>query len=193
MPDPISVEKIGATTIVRFTRPHRRNPLAVEVLELLAGIVERVAQAPEISKLIFTGTDDVFASGADLREIARVTADTAPAFATRGQRLMKSIVALDVQTIAAINGFCFGGGLDLALACKSRLAAPAAVFAHPGADLGIMTGWGGTQRLPRLVGEPNALEMFFTAKRVGAEEALRIGLVDAVVSDPLNEALNSAS
>ena len=193
MPQPISLEEIGTVTVVRFTRPQRRNPLSIEVLERLTGIVERVAQAPDVSKLIFTGTDGVFASGADLREIATVTADTAPNFALRGQRLMNAIAGLDVPTIAAINGFCLGGGMDLALACSRRLASPEAVFAHPGADLGIMTGWGGTQRLPRLVGEANALEMFFTAKRVDAREALRIGLVDAVVSDPLSEALNSPS
>ena len=81
--------------------------------------------------------------------------------------------------------------MDLALACDRRVASHAAVFAHPGASLGIITGWGGTQRLPRLIGEARALEMFFTAKRVGADEALAFGLVDKIVSDPLTEALNS--
>jgi enoyl-CoA hydratase len=81
---------------------------------------------------------------------------------------------------AFVNGFCFGGALDLALSCKKRIAAPNATFCHPGANLGIMTGWGGTQRLPRLIGEAKALEMFLTAKRVDAIEALRIGLVDEI-------------
>ena len=87
--------------------------------------------------------------------------------------------------IAAVNGFCFGGALDLALACDVRIASENAEFCHPGADLGIMTGWGGTQRLPRLVGEAAALEMFLTARRLRAPEALSIGLVDQMADDPL--------
>ena len=102
---------------------------------------------------------------------------------------MNKISASEKQTIAAVNGFCFGGALDLALSCDKRIAAPNAEFSHPGANLGIMTGWGGTQRLPRLIGEANALEMFMTAKRVSAEEALRIGLIDAVSENLMNDAL----
>ena len=96
---------------------------------------------------------------------------------------MRKISELPNLTIAFINGFCFGGGLDLALSCKERIAAPNAMFCHPGANLGIMTGWGGTQRLPRLVGEARALEMFLLAKRVDAQEALQIGLVDEIKED----------
>lgn len=103
---------------------------------------------------------------------------------------MTQISELRAPTIAAVNGICFGGALDLALCCKYRIASPDAIFAHPGADLGIMTGWGGTQRLPRLIGEARALEMFFTAKRVTGDEALAIGLVDHVVTDPLGFALD---
>ncbi|HKP69182.1 MAG TPA: enoyl-CoA hydratase/isomerase family protein, partial [Pyrinomonadaceae bacterium] len=94
--------------------------------------------------------------------------------------------------IAAINGVCFGGALDLALACDRRIASPNALFSHPGAGLGIITGWGGTQRLPRLVGEAVALELLFTGVRVSAEEALRYGLVDMVAHDPLAVALGPA-
>src|SRR5690606_19707953 len=106
----------------------------------------------------------------------------------RGQRLMNMIANAEARTIAAVNGYCFGGGLDLALACDERLASPIAEFCHPGGSLGIMTGWGGTQRLPRLVGEAAALEMFLTGKRVGAEEAKRLGLVDKIRVDPLTTA-----
>jgi enoyl-CoA hydratase/carnithine racemase len=102
---------------------------------------------------------------------------------------MQSIAELSCQTIAAINGYCFGGALDLSLVCDMRIASPQAEFSHPGANLGIMTGWGGTQRLPQLIGEAAALEMFFTAKRVGAHEALRIGLIDSVADDPLAAAI----
>jgi enoyl-CoA hydratase/carnithine racemase len=103
---------------------------------------------------------------------------------------MMQISQLPLTTVAAINGFCFGGALDLALACGQRIASPDAVFSHPGADLGIITGWGGTQRLPRLIGHARALEMFFTAQRVDAREALSIGLVDAVSEDPVASALS---
>jgi enoyl-CoA hydratase/carnithine racemase len=109
-----------------------------------------------------------------------VTGETAREYARRGQNLMRKISELPNQTIALVNGFCFGGGLDLALSCQRRIATPNAVFCHPGANLGIMTGWGGTQKLPRLIGEAKALEMFLTANRVGAKEALRIGLIDEI-------------
>ena len=98
----------------------------------------------------------------------------------RGQRLFQKIADVPQLTIAAINGYCMGGALDLALACDIRCASPRAVFAHPGARLGIITGWGGTQRLPRLIGAARALEMFTTARRVGSHEALEIGLVSKV-------------
>ena len=145
----------------------------------------------DVRAVIFTGSDGVFASGADLREIARVDGSTAREFAVRGQRLMDMIVAMNVRTIAAVNGYCYGGALDLALACDSRIASVNAEFCHPGGELGIMTGWGGTQRLPRLVGEAAALEIFLTGKRVNAETALSIGLVDAIADDSLAAAIES--
>ena len=177
--------------IVRFARPEIRNPLSVVVLDQLHSIVDGLTTNSEINKLVFTGTGDSFASGADLREIANVTVETAPEFARYGQSLMAKIDALPQRTIAAINGWCFGGALDLALSCDVRIASPNAKFAHPGAGLGIITGWGGTQRLPRLVGQGNALEMFFTAGPIGAEKAMSIGLVDIVADDIFrNELLN---
>ena len=177
--------------IVRFTRPEIRNPLSVVVLDQLHSIVDELTTNSEMNKLVFTGTGDSFASGADLREIAKVTVETAPEFARYGQSLMAKIAGLPQITIAAINGWCFGGALDLALSCDVRIASPNAKFAHPGAGLGIITGWGGTQRLPRLVGQGNALEMFFTAAPIDAEKAMSIGLVDIVADDIFrNELLN---
>jgi enoyl-CoA hydratase/carnithine racemase len=189
MSNPVIVEDIGRSLVVRFSRLEIRSPLSIEVLDIVSRIVGNID--PKVATLIFTGTATVFASGADLREIAGVSGgDAAREFSLRGQRLMTSIAGLRCDTVAAINGFCFGGALDLALACKRRIASPGAVFSHPGADLGIMTGWGGTQRLPRLTGEARALEMFFTAKRVDADEALAIGLVDAIAEDPLTAAMS---
>lgn len=183
------VKNLAKATIIQFNRPGIRNPLSIFVLEELCEILDKARESPAIEKIIFTGRQDVFASGADLREIAAVTKDTAREFALRGQSLMNKIAGAPQTTIAAIDGFCFGGALDLALACDRRIAAPNAVFSHPGANLGIITGWGGTQRLPRLIGEAKALEMFLTAKRVGAIEALQIGLIDKIADNPLAESV----
>lgn len=174
------LETSEKTLTIRFNRPEIRSPLSIEVLEELHLIIEGLTNRQDIEKVIFTGVDNVFASGANLNEIAGVTGETAREYALRGQNLMKKISELPQKTIALVNGFCFGGALDLALSCKRRIATPNAIFCHPGANLGIMTGWGGTQRLPRLIGQAKALEMFLTAKRVGADEALQIGLVDEI-------------
>ena len=191
MSNAIIVEEIGRNLVVKFNRPEMRNPLSIEVLDSLSRIVSRADEEAKVHTLVFTGTDGVFASGADLREIADVTGgDSAREFALRGQSLMTRISELRCKTTAAINGLCFGGALDLALSCDTRIASPDAEFSHPGANLGIMTGWSGTQRLPRLTGEAMALEMFFTARRVGAHEALAIGLISAIADDPLELALN---
>ncbi|MGI9036876.1 MAG: enoyl-CoA hydratase/isomerase family protein [Pyrinomonadaceae bacterium] len=188
---PILAERHGYSLVIRFIRPNARNPLSISVLKLLQRIIDNESKNPEFKKIIFTGAADVFASGADLREIASVTKDAARKFALRGQTLMKKITDAPQTTFAAINGYCFGGALDLALACKVRIASPNAVFCHPGANLGIMTGWGGTQRLPRLIGEARALEMFLTAKKVDAREALKFGLIDEIAENPLAAALQT--
>src|SRR5262249_17517080 len=132
MPESLKLEQIGAALIVRLARPEIRNPLSAEVLDQLHRIVDHLAGQSEIQKLVLTGTDDVFASGADLREIAQLDAETAREFGARGQSLMAKIAALPLRTIAAINGYCFGGALDLALACETRIATSNAVFSHPG-------------------------------------------------------------
>ncbi len=189
MSDALNLEYRQRSLVIRFTRPEIRNHLSVSVLEQLHGMVDLCGDARNIDVIVFTGSDGVFASGADLREIAAVTSESAAEFAFRGQTLMSKIAALPQLTIAVINGYCFGGALDLALACKRRIASPNAIFAHPGVGLGIITGWGGTQRLPRLVGEAKALEMFLTAGRIDAIEALRIGLIDEIAIDPLADSL----
>jgi enoyl-CoA hydratase len=189
MSNALSVEDIDRQVIVRFNRPEIRSPLSIAVVEQLTAVVIRIDDA-QVERVIFTGVGDVFASGADLREIRDLAADRSAEFALRGQNLMNIISALEPETVAAVNGICFGGALDLALACDRRIASPAAIFSHPGATLGIITGWGGTQRLPRLVGEAKALEMFFTSARIDADEALAIGLVDRISVDPAGDALN---
>lgn len=183
----LEIEDLPHARIVRFCRPESRNALSAYVLDAIDDAVSTLGERA----LIFTGVGDTFASGANLNEIAELTGETAPAFARRGQSLMTRIEELEKPTVAAINGFCFGGALDLALVCKRRIAASNAKFAHPGASLGIITGWGGTQRMPRLIGLGNSLEMFFTASPIDATRALQIGLIDEVAEDALQRALET--
>jgi enoyl-CoA hydratase/carnithine racemase len=141
--------------------------------------------------LIICGNPRFFSAGADLREISALNGADAFAFARLGQRTMEVIDRHPACVIAAIHGYCMGGGLDLALACDLRIAAPHAIFGHRGAALGIMTGWGGTQRLPRLIGKANASYIFCAAPKLSADEALACGLVDRIAPDPLQAALQA--
>ena len=187
MSNAIEVEQRADVMIVRFVRPEIRNPLSVEVVNELQRLLDGIA--PSVARVIFTGTGNVFASGADLREIAGVSAEGSREFALRGQRLMNTVAACTAKTVAAINGFCFGGALDLAVSCDHRIAVANAEFSHPGTSLGIITGWSGTQRLPRLIGEGRALEMFLTAGRFSASRALGFGLIDEIADDAVAAAL----
>ena len=139
-----------------------------------------------LKELVITGNDRFFSAGADLNEISRLSGPEAFAFSRRGQELTLALDRFPVPVTAAIRGYCMGGAMDLALACDRRIAAPNVVFGHRGASLGVITGWGGTQRLPRLIGKARALQMFLLAEMVSAKEALRIGLVDRIANDPLN-------
>jgi len=143
--------------------------------------------------LIIAGNHQFFSVGADLNEIAALTGSEAYEFSAMGQALMNAIAGYPAPVISAIEGHCMGGGLDLALACHRRIAAPHAVFGHRGAALGLMTGWGGTQRLPQLIGKGRALELFVAAEKVSAARALEIGLVDAIADDPVAHALRRLS
>jgi enoyl-CoA hydratase len=139
--------------------------------------------------VIITGNEKFFSAGADLNEIGALTAPEGYEFSLLGQNLMNTIERFPALVCAAISGYCMGGGLDLAMACHRRIAAPSAIFGHRGAALGLITGWGGTQRLPRLIGKAKALEMFVTARKLDAREALRIGLVDAVSDNSVAETM----
>jgi enoyl-CoA hydratase/carnithine racemase len=156
------------------------------VLALTEGVHE-LARNPK--PLIITGNTHFFSAGADLAEIAALTGPSAHEFSKMGQSLMNAIEKFPAPVYAAISGYCMGGGLDLALACHRRIASPHAIFGHRGAALGLITGWGGTQRLPRLVGQGCALEMLVAAEKLHACEAVRVGLVNAVAEDPVAQAV----
>lgn len=156
--------------------------LSRAVLAMLRWRVERVPAAQELNGCVITGSDRAFAVGADIAELARLSPSEAFEFSREGQDVFRTIERSPKPIIAAIRGYCMGGGLDLALACHARIATPDAVFAHPGGALGILTGWGGTQRLTRLIGRARALEMLTTGRKVDAEEAGQCGLVSEIAS-----------
>lgn len=188
----VVVEQRDSLAIIRLNRPAEKNPLSIATLvELDAAFSSLIIQS-DAHAIIFTGTDEVFASGANIRELRALTPETARDFARRGQQLFQKIADATQLTIAAINGYCMGGGLDLALACDVRCASPNAVFAHPGARLGIITGWGGTQRLPGLIGKTRALELLLTARRINSQEAFEIGLVNRLEESALEAACSIA-
>jgi enoyl-CoA hydratase/carnithine racemase len=183
----LSVQNKGIAFLLRLQSADGMNRLTRECILSLTEEVRLLAG--EKRAVILSGSDRFFSVGAELKEISALDGPTAYEFSKMGQELMEAIDCFPAPVYAAVSGYCMGGGLDLALACHYRIASPHAVFGHRGAALGLITGWGGTQRLPRLVGRGRALEMFIAAEKVTASKALQTGLVDAVADDPVSEAL----
>ncbi|MGD0304533.1 MAG: enoyl-CoA hydratase/isomerase family protein, partial [Candidatus Acidiferrales bacterium] len=152
------------------------------VLAAIETEMARLAGHAALVGCVITGSERAFAAGAEIGELAAIKRGEGFAFARRGQQAMYAVARSRKPVVAAIQGFCFGGGLDLALACHARIATDDAAFAHPGGALGIITGWGGTQRLPRLIGKARAMEIFITGRRVDAREAREVGLIREIVS-----------
>lgn len=158
--------------------------------ELTTNQSRRSDQAPKV--LVITGYQHFFSAGADLNEIASLSGPAALKFSKMGQRLMQLVDDFPAKVFAAVSGYCMGGGLDLALACDIRICAGNAVFGHRGAALGLITGWGGTQRLSSLVGRGRARQMFVAAEKLGASAALEVGLVSEIVADPVARCIELA-
>jgi len=182
------IERCGESAVLRLVSSDGTNRLTRTRVEALTHAIALLA-AQRPSRLVIAGNPRFFSAGADLNEIAALTGPEAFRFAGMGQRLMNAIAKFPAPTIAAVEGYCMGGGLDLALACERRIAGPHALFAHRGAALGLITGWGGTQRLPRLIGKARALQLFLAAEKLHASQALQIGLVDTIADDPIAAAL----
>jgi len=170
-------------TVLRLLSEDGTNKLSRNRVFTLTDEVERLSVAEHVMPLVIVGNKKFFSAGADLNEINLLSGAEAFEFAKMGQRLMRAIDRFPAQVIASIEGYCMGGGLDLALACDVRVATSNAVFGHRGAALGIMTGWGGTQRLPQLIGKARAMQMFLTAETLDAETAVEYGLVNMIVED----------
>ena len=187
MSEYFQIECTDGATILRLTSREGTNRLTLACVISLTNAIRELARHPR--PLIITGNQHFFSAGADLNEIVALNGPKAFTFSKAGQTMTDAVDKFPALVIAAVNGYCMGGGMDLALACDHRIAAPHAIFGHRGAALGLITGWGGTQRLARLVGHARAIEMFIAAEKVNAAHALSYGLVDRVADDPVAEAL----
>ncbi len=187
----LTVEINGATAIVTINRPKALNALNQAVMRELEATFSELSNNDAVKGVILTGAGDkAFVAGADIKEIQQLVYEDAVSFSTRGQRLFATIENFKKPVIAAINGFALGGGCELAMACHLRIASETARFGQPEVNLGIIAGYGGTQRLPRLIGKSKGLELLLTGEHIKAEQALELGLVNYVVSQ--NEVVSKA-
>ncbi|MFP4015848.1 MAG: enoyl-CoA hydratase-related protein [Halanaerobiales bacterium] len=181
--DSIIIEKNGHIAIIRINRPKVMNSLNKKVLLDLEEAILSLEVDKKILVLIITGIGKAFVAGADISKMLNMTTSEAREFSTIGHRVLNMIINSRLIAIAAINGYALGGGNELTLACDIRISSRKAIFSQPEVGLGIIAGFGGTQRLAMLVGEGRARELLYTGKTIEAEEALKIGLVNFVVSE----------
>lgn len=166
---------------VTLNRPEKLNALSTEVLETLAKLLNDAKTNPKVKALMITGNGKAFCAGADINRLAECTAQTGYEFASYGQEVFRLFETLGKPTLAAINGFAFGGGCELAISATLRIASTKAQFGQPEVKLGVIPGYGGTQRLARLIGKGRALDLCLTGRFIHAETALQWGLVSEVV------------
>lgn len=179
---PLDLQSHNSIAIVTFLQEIGYPRLTRATLEELSDLLGAIQREGLFRGVVIASNSESFATGAELEEILPLAGVAARDFALAGQRLFDRIERFPVPVVAAIRGYCLGGGLDLALACHARVATYDASFGHPGVSLGLLTGWGGTQRLPRLIGKAQALQMLLTGERLPATQALTLGLVDELVS-----------
>ncbi len=193
--DNLLIERDGAVAVVTLNRPKVLNALNNQTLLELAACMAGLQADAEVRAIILTGAGDKsFVAGADINELAALSPVEGQAHARRGQLVFDAIEQLGKPVIAAVNGFALGGGCELAMACTMRLAAETARFGQPEINLGLLPGYAGSQRLPRLVGKGVALEILLTGDMVSAPRAYEIGLVNRVVpaADLMAEAMKMA-
>jgi enoyl-CoA hydratase len=189
--DNLQLERRDGVAILTVSRPKKLNALNSQTIAELDAAFVALASDAEVRGVVLTGSGErAFVAGADIEELAGLDAASGRALSERGQRVLDRIEWLGKPVVAAINGYALGGGCELAMACHVRLASENAALGTPEVKLGLMCGYGGTQRLPRLVGRGAALEILLTGERIRAEEALRLGLVNRIV--PLDRLLPEA-
>ena len=183
---PVELTRIEEFALITLNRPDALNALSFEIVREIGAAIDE-AEASDARALLFTGAGEkAFCAGADISELMGRTIIEEKAGAERGQTTFAKLDRLAIPSVAVINGYALGGGLELALACTFRIATPNARLGLPEIKLGLIPGYGGTQRLPRLVGEGRALDMVMTGRMVDAEEALQIGLINRIVEgDPV--------
>ncbi len=180
MPD-LELTVDGGIATVLLNRPESLNALSSQVLDELDSAVSRIEESHEIAGVLVTGAGRAFVAGADIEEIAGLDPAQGLNFCERGQAVFSRLERLPKPVVAAVNGFALGGGCELAMACHIRVASKRARFGQPEVKLGVLPGFGGTQRLPRLVGRGVATQLILSGEMIDADRALRIGLVNEVV------------
>lgn len=178
----IKLDKKQHTAWITLNRPDKLNAINATMLQELSQIIDNIEQDPNIKCAIISGEGQkAFSAGADLKELQKLTPETAKKFSAKGQQVFSKLEKTPKPVIAAINGYCLGGGLEIALACDFRVASNNSEFGFPEMKLGIIPGWGGTQRLPLTVGAADAKRLIMLGDRVNAEEALKMRMVDKIV------------
>lgn len=190
----LEFKKVMNIGILSFNRPKVLNALNTETLLELNAAIDMIENDEDIFVLVITGEGKAFVSGADIHEMKDLSSEEARFFSKRAQAVFRRIELLETPVIAAVNGYALGGGCELMLCCDIRIASTKAKIGHPEVGLGITPGFGGTQRLSRLIGIARAKEMIFSANVLNAEDAERIGLVNMVVDpdDLMDEAVHLA-
>lgn len=175
-------QELDANGILTLTlnRPEKLNALSTEVLDALAELFGSAKANPKVKALMITGNGKAFCAGADINRLAECTAQTGYEFACHGQEVFRLLENMGKPSLAAINGFAFGGGCELAISATMRIASTKAMFGQPEVKLGVIPGYGGTQRLARLVGKGRAMDLCLTGRFINAETALNWGLVSEV-------------
>jgi enoyl-CoA hydratase len=191
MPDTLLYAVANRIATITVNRPDKLNALNDRVIAELGDAIDAARADGDVGGIILTGAGRAFVAGADIAELEQHSAISAKALARRGQEVFRRFETSPKPTIAAVNGFALGGGCELAMSCHIRLASDAAKFGQPEVKLGLVPGYGGTQRLPRLVGKGRALQLLMTGEMIDAQEAYRIGLVNRVV--PAGELLDAAA
>ena len=186
----VTLEQKGSIGLITMNRPEALNALNDQVIRDLDAVLDQVEAREDILVAVITGSGRSFVAGADIGQMSELTAAQAKEFGVLGNRVFLKLEQLTKPTIAAVNGFALGGGCELAMACDIRIASEKAKFGQPETGLGITPGFGGTQRLPRIVGTARAMELILTARNISAAEALEMGLVSHVY--PPEELLDKA-